>query len=99
MDETLRVGNIDRDSTALAIEQAGKSIAEVPGVNLEDMQCGERFCRATFVHEKGEQPVIEALFGQPPFVTEGFAINEADGRVSVYFTRPGTSLNGLRNEG
>ena len=99
MDETLRVGNIDRDSTALAIEQAGKSIAEVPGVNLEDMQCGERFCRATFVHEKGEQPVIEALFGQPPFVTEGFAINEDDGRVSVYFTRPGTSLNRSRNEG
>jgi hypothetical protein len=99
MDEKLRVGNFDRDSTALAIAQVDKSIAKLPGVNLEDMQCSERLCRATFAHEKGEPPVIEALFGQPPFVTEGFAINEADGRVSVYFTRPGTSLNELRNEG
>lgn len=99
MDEKLRVGNFDRDSTALAIAQVDKSIAKLPGVNLEDMQCSERLCRATFANEKGEPPAIEALFGQPPFVTEGFAINGADGRVSVYFTRPGTSLNELRNEG
>ncbi|MGH8615678.1 MAG: hypothetical protein ACREYF_27595 [Gammaproteobacteria bacterium] len=99
MDEKLRVGNFDRDATELAIEQAGKSIAKVPGVNLEDMLCSERLCRATFAHENGEQPVIEDLFGEPPFVTEGFTINEADGRVSVYFTRPGTSLEELRSEG
>jgi len=99
MDEKLRVGNIDRDSTALAIEQADKSIAKVPGINLEDMQCGERFCRATFAHENGEKPDIQGLLGEPPFVNEGFFINEPDGRVSVYFTRPGTSLNELRSEG
>ncbi|MGH8628757.1 MAG: hypothetical protein ACREYC_27035, partial [Gammaproteobacteria bacterium] len=51
MDEKLRVGNSDRDSTALAIAQVDKSIAKLPGVNLEDMQCSERLCRATFAHE------------------------------------------------
>jgi hypothetical protein len=98
MDETLRVGYFDRDATELAMEQAGKSVAKVPGVKVEDMQCGERFCRATFAHENGEPPAIQDLFGEPPFVTDGFTINEADGRVSLYFARPGESLEELRNE-
>src|ERR687895_483831 len=98
MDETLRIGNFDRNSTELAIEQAGKSVAKLPGVKLEDMQCGERFCRAMFAHENGEPPAIQDLFGEPPFVTDGFTINEADGRVSLYFARPGESLEELRSE-
>ncbi|MGH8605946.1 MAG: hypothetical protein ACREX9_00520 [Gammaproteobacteria bacterium] len=98
LDETLRVGNFDRDATELAMEQAGKSVAKVPGVKVEDMQCGERFCRATFAHENGEPSAIQDLFGEPPFVTDGFTINEADHRVSLYFSRPGESLEELRNE-
>jgi hypothetical protein len=98
MDETLRVGYFDRDATELAIEQAGKSVVKLPGVKLEDMQCGERFCRATFAHENGEPPAIQDLFGEPPFVTDGFTINEADGRVSLYFARPGESLEEFRSE-
>ncbi|MDQ3775495.1 MAG: hypothetical protein M3461_14665 [Pseudomonadota bacterium] len=98
VDETLRVGYFDRDATELATEQAGKSVAKVPGVKLEDMQCGERLCRATFAHENGELPAIQDLLGQPPFVTDGFTINEAGARVSLYFARPGESLEELRNE-
>ena len=98
VDETLRVGYFDRDATELATEQAGKSVAKLPGVRLEDMQCGERFCRATFAHENGELPAIQELFGEPPFVTDGFTINEAGGRVSLYFVRPGESLKELRSE-
>jgi hypothetical protein len=62
------------------------------------MQCGESFCRATFAHENGEQPDIQGLFGEPPFVNEGFTIHEPDGRVTLYFTRPGESLEKLRSE-
>lgn len=98
MDETLRVGDVDRDLTKLAIEQAAKSLPKLPGTYLEDMQCGERFCRATFGNEKGEQPAIQSLFGEPPFANEGFTINEANGRVSLYFTRPGESLEEFRSE-
>ena len=78
--------------------QAAKSLEKVPGVNLEDMQCGESFCRATFAHENGEQPDIRDLFGVPPFVNEGFTLKEPDGRVALYFTRPGESLEKLRSE-
>lgn len=98
IDETLRVGYLDRDSTKLATDQAAKSLAKMPGVNLEDMQCGERFCRATFAYENGEQPDIRGLFGVPPFLNEGFTINEADGRVALYFARPGESLDEVRSE-
>lgn len=98
MDETLRVGYWDGYSTELATEQAAMSLAKVPSVNLDDMQCSERFCRATFAHENGEQPVIGDLFGEPPFVNEGFTIHEPDGRVSLYFAQPGESLEGLRSE-
>lgn len=98
MDQTLRVGSFDRGATELAIEQAGKSVAKLPGVKVEDMHCDERFCRATFAHENGEPPAIQDLFGEPPFVTDGFTIDEADGRVSLYFGRPGEPLEELRSE-
>jgi hypothetical protein len=98
MDETLRAGFFDREATELAREQAVKSIAKLPGLGLEDIQCGRDFCRATFTQENGEPPEIEGLFGEPPFETEGFAVNEADGRVALYFTRPGESLEALRGE-
>ena len=89
MEETLCVGDVDRDVTNQAIEQTAQSLSRLPGTYLEDMQCGERFCRATFGNEKGEQPDIQNLFGDPPFVNEGFTVNEANGRVSLYFTRLG----------
>lgn len=100
MDQTLHAGYWDGDSTALATEQATKSLAKVPGVILEDMQCGESFCRATFSHENGEQPDLRDLFGEPPFVTEGFTVNqdESGDRVLLYFARPGVSLGYLRSK-
>ena len=63
-----------------------------PDIKLEDMQCRDDFCRATFADKNGEQPPIHELFGKPPFLNEGFTVEESDGRVSVYFTRPGVSL-------
>lgn len=99
MNETLSAEPYwDLEWTEQAREQTLESLAEVPDVNLEDMQCREDFCRATFADENGEKPAIQELFGEPPFLTEGFTIDEADGRVSVYFTRPGVSLGELRSE-
>lgn len=98
MDETLLVEKWDREATELAIEQAERSLAKVPGVNLEDMQCGDGFCRATFNHENGKQPNIRGLFGEPPFVNAGFTTHEADGSVSLYFIEPGMSLRDFQSE-
>lgn len=96
MDETLRAGSFDKAATEQAREQAGKSLAKLPGVNLDDLQCGKGFCRATFTQESGDPPELQELFGEPPFQTEGFTVNEADGRVSLYFARPGESLEEFR---
>lgn len=98
MDETLRVGNWERDITKQVTYQAEKSLEKVPGVNLEDMQCSDRFCRATFTHEDGKQEAILDLLGEPPFVNEIFTLHEPDGRVMLYAARPGESLEELRSE-
>lgn len=98
IDETLDAGHWDWDQTTQASEQATSSLEKLPGVTLENMQCGDRFCRATLAHEDGKQPDIGDLIGEPPFVNDGFTINEPDGRVSVYFAGNGISLEDLRND-
>jgi len=98
MDEVLDRGDFDRDATRLTMEQMETSLAEMPGINLADMQCGARFCRASFVPENGKPPNISQLIGASPFIDSGFTITEPDGRVRVYFTQPGQSLSELRGE-
>ncbi len=98
MDETLRVGNWDQDKTKQATYEAEISLEKVPGVNLEDMQCNDLYCRATFTHEDGKQDAILDLFGTPPFENEGFTVNGPDGRVALYVARPGESLEEFRIE-
>jgi hypothetical protein len=98
LDETLDTGDFDREATRSTLEQMETSLAEVPGVNLADLQCGQRFCRASFDPENGEQPDIAQLIGASAFIESGFTIDEPDGRVKVYFTQPGQSLSELRSE-
>jgi hypothetical protein len=98
LDEALDTGDFDRDATRLTMEQMETSLAEVPGINLADMQCGGRFCRASFVSENGKSPNISQLIGASPFIDSGFTLTEPDGRVRVYFTQPGQSLSELRRE-
>ena len=98
MDEILRVEYVKQDSTELATEQVLNSLEKVPGVLLEAMQCGESFCRAIFAHENGGQPDVDDLFGAPPFEGESFTVNDPDGRVTLYFTSTGGSLDALRSE-
>ena len=98
MDKVLDTGDFDRDTTKSTMDQMATSLTEVPGLNLTDMQCGERFCRAGFVADNGKPPNISQLIGASPFIESGFTITEPDGRVRVYFTQPGESLSELRSE-
>lgn len=99
MDKTLDTGDFDRDTTKSITEQMAASLAEVPGVNLTGMQCGGRFCRASFGSDNGKAPNVAQLIGASSFIESGFTVNEPDGRVKVYFTQPGgESLSDLRNE-
>lgn len=98
MDEALDVGYFDRDVTKSVMDQAETSLANVPGIDLAEMQCSERFCRATFIPETGKRLDISQLIGASSFIGSGTTIHEPDGSVRVYFVQPGQSLNELRSE-
>jgi hypothetical protein len=98
LDDALVTEDFDRDTTRLTMEEMETGLPAVPGLNLADMQCGARFCRASFVTENGKPPNISQLIGASSFIDSGFTINEPDGRVRVYFTQPGQSLSELRSE-
>jgi hypothetical protein len=98
MDDALDTGDFDREETRVTMEQMETSLAEVPGINLADLQCSYLFCRASFVPDNGKPPNISQLMGASPFIESGFTINEPDGGVRVYFTQPGQSLSELRSE-
>jgi hypothetical protein len=98
LDDALDTGDFDRDATRLTLEQMATSLAAVPGINLADLQCGDRFCRASFVSDNGAPPNIAHLIGASAFIESGFTLTEPDGGVRVYFTQPGQSLGELRSE-
>ena len=98
LDEALATGDFDREATRLTMEEMETSLAEVPSINLADLQCGGRFCRANFVPDNGKPPNISQVIGASSFIESGFTINEPDGGVKVYFTQPGQSFSELRSE-
>jgi hypothetical protein len=98
LDDALDTGDFDREATRLTREEMETSLAAEPGLTLADLQCGERFCRASFVSDNGEPPNIAQLFGASPFIDSGFTIHEPDGSVRVYFTQLGQSFSELRSE-
>lgn len=97
MDEALDVG-WDPGLTQQIVGEAEGVIADMPGVEIEDMHCGARFCRAAFAGEDGAEPALGDLFGHPPFMNDGFTMLQPDGQVVLYFLRPGESLDALRSE-
>ena len=98
MDEALETGHFNREATKLVMDQAEKNLANVPDISLADMQCGERFCRATLIPENGKRLDILQVIGASQFMASGNTIHEPDGTVKVYFTQPGQSLSELRSE-
>lgn len=98
IDNTIELGNVDENLSALANEQALLTVADLSSVNLDELSCGEKVCRAILTHEPGEREAVHDLFGKPPFDNEGFTVEEEDGRVLVYFTQPGVTMKELRVE-
>lgn len=98
MNEALQVGVWDSDATSAATEQAESSIRQTDGLNLAGLQCGDRFCKASIASTNGGKPDASQLFGLPPFLSDGFTVEEQDGTVSIYYTQSGGSLSDLRVE-
>lgn len=98
MDDSLQLGRLDRKSTELATKEAARSLVGVPGVELEKMLCGERFCKANLKYGKGGKEAMLDLFGKPPFMSDGFVTEKRAGEVALYFVHPGESLEEIRHE-
>ncbi|KPJ90261.1 MAG: hypothetical protein AMJ53_14230 [Gammaproteobacteria bacterium SG8_11] len=98
IDNSFELGYVDETLTARAEEQAVSSLVDLPDIYMQDLQCSERVCRATFSHETGKGPTVLDVFGHPPFMTEGITVPIDHERVAVYFTQPGVSFDELRSE-
>jgi hypothetical protein len=98
MRSELGAAGYDPSRTREAEQQIEQSLSALPGVELDDAECGARFCRCTLSRADGERPEVDELFGAPPFVNQAFTIFEADGSVSIFFTSRGVSIDQLRLE-
>ena len=81
----------ERDATwtERASSQIEGALASQPHVEVEEVECGSRFCRAAFIRDDGEAPDHDALLHAVPLENEAFTVARQDGRVEVYFTRQG----------
>jgi hypothetical protein len=71
----------------------------VADINLDDVQCNDRFCRASFTPEAGKQlNISQVIEASSQFMGAGFTLNGADGNVKLYFTQSDQPLDELRSE-
>jgi hypothetical protein len=96
--ERLRRHNGNPDWTLAAKGQVQQRLSALPGVEVEAVECGERFGRVTFFRNDGVRPDVVPLLGLPPFDNESFTAEHEDGSVSIYFTAPGVAVEELRAE-
>lgn len=86
----------DENTTNKAWEQTHQILETMPGVMLDDMQCAANICRAKFARIDGQMPDIDNIWGNPPFMSEGFTIPQNDGSVILYFTGENSSVDDFR---
>jgi hypothetical protein len=98
MDDALAAGALDRTWADQVKGQFHEILKTVPGVSLDGVECGDRFCRASFSSADGARPNLLRLYGSPPLTTDAFTVDLPDGSVAIYVTRAGESLTGLRGE-
>jgi hypothetical protein len=98
MTETIRGEEWDRKRTEQVEDELATALAKVPNLSLENVECGRRFCSSTFTATDGKASAVAALWGLPPLDGEGFTRTGPTGEISVYFTKPGESLDRLQQE-
>lgn len=97
MEHSMAMDYQDLDASDRATQQALDSLNQVGELALNDLRCGEGFCRAAFAAlDPGSSPDVGNIMGYPPFVNEGFTMAQSDGTVVLYFTQEGISFDELR---
>ena len=93
MMQILESGSHDLSLTGQVFDQARSTVQQrLKNVNIDELECEARFCRAVFSSFDGTRPQLRPIFGRPPFMTEGFTMNEGDNRIALYFMQRGTTL-------
>lgn len=88
----------DRTRTEQVEDELNAALAHAPTLHLENVECGPRFCSSVFSSQDHSEPSMRALWGLPPFDGEGFVEPGEDGKVAVFFAKPGHSMDTLRAE-
>lgn len=99
LDSSLGAEQQDAEKTGRITNETLTALSKnLPDVNLDSMNCSKGYCRASFSHINGQKPETRKLFGEPPFMGQGFTVVEPDGRVLLYFTEADQSLAELKLE-
>lgn len=98
MDRRAKAEPSNREWTTAVEAQFGQGLPQVPGVELDRVDCGSRFCRADLTVEGGSLVDMKDLLSLPVFRREGFTVPGEDGALAVYFMADGVSINELRKE-
>jgi hypothetical protein len=97
LDTRLRESEPDRTWAEQARHQAEKTVAAVPGVALEGLDCSKHFCRAALATPPDAKFETLRELSAPPFAS-AITNLEPDGRMTIYFARSDTALTELRGE-
>ncbi|TVZ41004.1 hypothetical protein P886_0341 [Alteromonadaceae bacterium 2753L.S.0a.02] len=68
-----------------------------PEIVVDRVRCNQNYCSALFNTVDGASPNIEEVWGNPPFMHEGFSIPQIDGGLLLYFTDDQTNIDELRS--
>ena len=98
IDDNLAYYYVDDEKTNTARHQVEQSLEYLPGALLDDIQCNAEFCRATFSKNGSIMPDVTDLMGYPPFLNEGFTMENADGTVELYFAEIGASMGDIKQQ-
>jgi len=98
MDRIAKAEPSNREWTAVAESEFREGLPKVPGVELDRIVCGKRFCRADLIVEGRSLVGMSDLLSLPVFESGAFTVPGEDGALAVYFTAKGVSTNDLRKE-
>ncbi len=99
LEKSMEINAGDAEMAKATSNQVASAVSvKLPGVNLDGLHCGEGYCRAILSHASGGKVEATKLFGEPPFMGQGFTVEDPDGRTLLYFTDAGKDLSELKSE-
>jgi hypothetical protein len=99
MRRDLDKGHVDHSYGLEVGDVLRRSLRDTDKGDLEEMECTLRLCRATIAPRAEQALDPSTLYGLPPFSESagGSVTKGADGKLRIYFARPGEDINRLKD--